>query len=531
MTKNILFFSIDNLRFDCIGYQPDKSELEEHGALGLLRTPSLDAIGEKSLCFTQCISTNTYTTAAHASIMTGLYPPRHGVRAFFDTSLSPDAITLAEILKQNGYRTILYTDTRWLFKQYIGLDRGFDFCETSDDAGLLDLLDDLREEKVFLFAHMYDVHEPFMHNTNNYQPGCNDDYLPEMKQLYEDFGIAADFDASIDSSQIWNRLVRTGPLSDRRIDALLPVYIKGVSKFDAGRFAFFMGGLGRIDFLDDCLQLIFSDHGEGKCAQNNKSYFGHAGELFDNVIRVPLMISHPDLKPRVSDRLTSVADIAPMTLSLLGLDVHAAQLDGINCLSETRDSCYAENWISIDQLEKNLIDDHTLATEVDELPVCALSQMALRTIKSKVVVWHRGDSAALLDSASGLSNVKFIRAVYAELLGWPASAAEIEQYLSQLEDGSMSREDLVDHFLNLEQYKNRVPFRYDLISDPREENPVTDLNGEDLVMVEKIKKINSQAVRTEKIFRRRTAGEHRPNEGDFPDELEVRRMLKDLGYL
>ncbi len=531
MTKNILMFSIDNLRFDCVGFQPDKRELEEYDALELLKTPTLDAIAEKSLCFTQCISTNTYTTAAHASMLTGLYPPRHGVRAFFNTSLNPKATTMAEILKKNGYRTILYTDTRWLFQKYIGLDRGFDFCETSDDAGLLGLLEDLQEEKVFLFAHVFDVHEPFMHNTNNYRQDSNDDYLEEMKKLFESYGAPGNFDAGGNPTQIWNRLVRTGPLSDRRIDELLPVYVKGVSKFDAGRFAVFMDGLDQIGFLEDCLRLIFSDHGEGKCAQSNKAYFGHAGALFDNVIRVPLMISCPDLKPGVSDRLTSVADIAPMALALLGLDIHPSEFDGINCLSETRDSCYAETWVSIDQLEKNLINDHTLVTEVDELPVCALSQMAFRTEESKVAVWHRGDAAALLDSSSGLSNKEFISAVFAELLGWPAGSAEIEPYLGLLEDGSMSREQLVAHFAEMEQYKNRVPFRYDLSSDPGEEHPRTDLAGGDLAMVEKMKEMNSQAVRTEKIFKRKAGEEPQPNEDDFPDELEVRRMLKDLGYM
>ncbi len=530
MTKNILFFSIDNLRFDCVGFQPDQSELEEHDALRFLQTPTLDAIAEKSLCFTQCISTNTYTTAAHASILTGLIPPRHGVRPFFDTTLNPEAATLAEILKENGYRTILYTDTSWLFKQYIGLDRGFDLCETSDDAGLLGLLDDLREEKVFLFVHMYDVHEPFMHNTNNYRQGSNDDYLQEMQALYDYCGFAGNFAAGSSTGEIWNRLVRTGPLSDRRLDALLPLYVKGVSKFDSGRFAVFIDGLDQLGFLDDCLEVVFSDHGEGKCSQNNRSYFGHAGELFDDVIRVPLMISHPDLKPGESGSLTSVVDIAPTALSLLGIGSGAADFNGTNCLSETRGSCYAENWISIDQLENNLIDEQTLATEVPVLPECALSQMALRTDKSKLVVWYRGDAQALLDSSGGLSNKQFIKALYRELLGWPDAAAGIEQYLNPLDDGSLTRKELVDRFLGLEQYKSRVPFRYDLRSDPGEENPLTELDAADLPMVELIHEINSQAVSTEKIFRRKTAAADKPDQANFPDELTVRRMLKDLGY-
>ncbi len=70
--KHIILISIDNLRFDCVGYQPDKRELARHDVLKHLETPNLDRIAEKGVCFTSCISTNTYTTASHASLFTGL---------------------------------------------------------------------------------------------------------------------------------------------------------------------------------------------------------------------------------------------------------------------------------------------------------------------------------------------------------------------------------------------------------------------------------------------------------------------------
>src|SRR3990170_3243786 len=102
MAQNIILISIDALRFDCVGYQPDKRELEKYNVLKYLETPTLDSIAEKSLCFSQCISTSTYTTSAHASIFTGLYPPKHGVRAFYATKLTKDVFTLSEILKTFG---------------------------------------------------------------------------------------------------------------------------------------------------------------------------------------------------------------------------------------------------------------------------------------------------------------------------------------------------------------------------------------------------------------------------------------------
>ncbi len=69
MTRQILLISIDNLRYDCIGYQPDKRDLEKQDVLKHLSTPTLDKIAGRSTCFTRCISTNTYTTSAHASVL------------------------------------------------------------------------------------------------------------------------------------------------------------------------------------------------------------------------------------------------------------------------------------------------------------------------------------------------------------------------------------------------------------------------------------------------------------------------------
>jgi arylsulfatase A-like enzyme len=112
---NIVLICIDTLRFDCVGYQPDKKELREYNLEGLLKTPTLDGIAEKSLCFTNCFSTNTYTTAAHASVFTGLYPPRHGVRAFYNHKMDSGVKTLAETFREHGYETAMAIDVLELF--------------------------------------------------------------------------------------------------------------------------------------------------------------------------------------------------------------------------------------------------------------------------------------------------------------------------------------------------------------------------------------------------------------------------------
>ena len=65
----------------------------------------------------------------------------------------------------------------------------------------------------------------------------------------------------------------------------------------------------------------------------------------DNVVRVPLMISHDSIEPGVDRRIVSTVDLFPTVLSLLGLDA-PEDLCGMNVLAGDRDAAYSEHWIS-----------------------------------------------------------------------------------------------------------------------------------------------------------------------------------------
>ena len=112
---NVILISIDTLRADhlgCYGYSKNT-------------TPNIDRFSKDTVLFAQTIAQAPSTTPSHASIFTGTYPMYHGVRDNGGYYLEPDQITLAEILKEQGYRTGAFVsafvlDSRW------GLDQGFD---------------------------------------------------------------------------------------------------------------------------------------------------------------------------------------------------------------------------------------------------------------------------------------------------------------------------------------------------------------------------------------------------------------------
>ena len=96
---HVLLVTIDTLRADRLGaYGYDRIE-----------TPNIDGLARRGTLFGRAFSPVPLTLPAHASIMTGLYPPRHGVRDNGDFRLPDRETTLAEHLGSRGFSTIAVT--------------------------------------------------------------------------------------------------------------------------------------------------------------------------------------------------------------------------------------------------------------------------------------------------------------------------------------------------------------------------------------------------------------------------------------
>jgi arylsulfatase A-like enzyme len=112
MKKNILLLTIDALGADkCWGL---KKSL----------TPNIKRLNQQGAIFTNAISTTSSTTPSLASIHTGLYPFQHGIKSTYGFRLKASAITIAEILKDNGYST--FANVGGPLTSPTNLNRGFD---------------------------------------------------------------------------------------------------------------------------------------------------------------------------------------------------------------------------------------------------------------------------------------------------------------------------------------------------------------------------------------------------------------------
>ncbi len=309
---NVLLISIDTLRPDrlgCYGHARDTS-------------PTLDALAAEGVLFTDVTSTSPWTLPSHASLLTGLYPSRHGVRGH-TSKLKQSVPTLAGALADAGYQTLAIVNSHNLSKRY-GLDSGFETFvyvpEYEQDGAIPNrgptvvrrarrLLDKRGERPFFLFLHFYDAHTDFTPAP---------EYRRRFVRPYEGF-----VDGS--TQQLIDLRARNVQLEQGDIRHLFDLYDAEIRQLD-DVLGGFMGFLDDEGLLDDTLVVVTSDHGEE--FMEHGSYL-HGRTHYEEVIRIPLLLRGPGLPAglRVKTR-ASLVDIAPTILSLAG--VEAPKVSGID---------------------------------------------------------------------------------------------------------------------------------------------------------------------------------------------------------
>lgn len=282
---NIVLVIVDTLRADRLatyGHSHDTAQF-------------LSDLAVDSVVFERAYSPSSWTAPATASILTSTYPSQHQVHTGFFVTRAiqrkrsfrlnriPDSLpTLAEMLKQHGYRTFGVADNPNICEK-MGFGRGFDRFVSYDyrgapavNAAVDGLADEILDDgsPYFLYVHYMDPHEPY---------GRREEHYDEKASGGELF---ANYDSEIG-------------YTDAHIGALL----------------------GRLSAGPDTLVVVTSDHGEEFGDHGNG---GHRNQLYDELLHVPLIISWPRrLSARRVAHNVSTVDIAPTVLSLLNIDAAA----------------------------------------------------------------------------------------------------------------------------------------------------------------------------------------------------------------
>ena len=115
--QNLLLVTIDTLRADALG---------SYG--GPATTPNLDRLAAVGARFEFAHAHAVVTLPSHASILTGVYPFEHGIHDNAGYRLPEDSLTLAAMLRAEGFATGAFVGAFPLDSRF-GLDNGFDLYD------------------------------------------------------------------------------------------------------------------------------------------------------------------------------------------------------------------------------------------------------------------------------------------------------------------------------------------------------------------------------------------------------------------
>ncbi len=309
----LVLITIDSLRADHVGPRREGASL----------TPALDALARDGVSYDDAIANCTVTRCSHASLLTGLYPERHGL--LDNSSPLGDVVALPALLHAAGFVTgavISSLPLKGLLPGWDSLHEGFDAAEavrtqyrvkrpeqTTQVAARF--LQERESDRFFLWVHYFPPHGPYTPPEAFLPAGAPapDERLAVSAQNYDKGRIPA-----------YQALPEVFEAAEYR--RRYAGHVRYVDHF-VGRF---LNRLREAGLYEDALIVATSDHGES--LGEHGWYFVHGNLAYEEQARVPLIVKWP--RARHAGRRVSagveLVDVAPTLLKSLGGPAH--EMDG-----------------------------------------------------------------------------------------------------------------------------------------------------------------------------------------------------------
>jgi arylsulfatase A-like enzyme len=303
--RSIILVSVDTLRADRLG---------TYGCTRPL-TPRFDALARDGTVFEQATAAAPWTLPSHAALFTSLLPFTSGARNEH-RYLGPGVATLAERLRNAGYRTAAFTGGGYIHSG-LGFDQGFEIYQDHDEvpeggpgaivAAALSWIRSVRDRPFFAFIHTYATHFPYRHEE------FTDPKSPVHGRIFET--------ADLEEVRLRSRV-----LSDVERRQIRNLYDGGVAYADRA-IGGMLESLEREGVLDKSLLVILSDHGEDLWDHDEVLSPGHGHSLYQEMLLVPLLVRAPGLvRPRSRIHTpVSLLDVLPTLREIAGLSVSAPE--------------------------------------------------------------------------------------------------------------------------------------------------------------------------------------------------------------
>jgi choline-sulfatase len=311
---NVVLITIDTLRWD-LGYMGYPRPI----------TPCLDALAARAVVFERAYATASYTPKSLGPLLIGKYASEtHRDREHY-TTFYPVNVFVTERLKEAGYRTLGVMGHHY-FKWKTGFEQGFDVWDTStvsaqardDDPSVTsDRLTDVAirlleaetgQQPFFAWVHYLDPHAPYVPHEGAPDLGPTAQNGHPQRMAYDDE-------------------VR---FTDEHV----------------GRLLDFVDGQG---WASKTAIIVTADHGE---AFGERGFVRHGRELWESIVRVPLIVYLPGAPARRVKVKRSHIDLVPTLLDLAAVPMPSdGSLRGTSLLADVdadADSELAERDVYLD---------------------------------------------------------------------------------------------------------------------------------------------------------------------------------------
>lgn len=318
LAPNLVVVVLDAARADHVGvYGYDRDT-----------TPRIDAFAASATRYDRVLSEASYTFLSTSSLFAAAGPAVTGFGARRGGRVPAEAELLAEVARAHGYATVAYSENPYV-TGYFGLDQGFDrFREAWPTSALRDGLApvaDFESEAAIRGAvaeATRDPERPFLLYLHLLRP--HNPYAPPPPFAGR-FG-SDPAQRVLGATEPLLALDRAGPPFDpEQIEQITALYDENLAYADA-LFGGLLDELEARGVSDDTVVVLTSDHGE---AFGEHGRLLHATQLYDPMLRVPLVVRVPGVAPGVDPTPIQLADLgrglravaggaAPARLAALG---------------------------------------------------------------------------------------------------------------------------------------------------------------------------------------------------------------------
>jgi arylsulfatase A-like enzyme len=286
---NVFFLVIDSLRADAV--------FGDH-----IPTPNLDSLRARGAAFTQCVSSTTSTTPSFSSMLTGCYPPKHGVRGLQGYQLSKTLTTWAQAFSKNGYET--HAEVTGPLLPATGVLRGFDEANHRPGykVGFMNWRDDMAAKMesyshpYFMLLHVWEVHRPYRMPPDFERRWDKAGYEGAVATVDE--WLAPVFEAAGPNTLV----IITGDHGEDYPDTRFQQKMIRVAR--KSRRAFKLGNW--FPYMD---------------ARLASMAVGHGFALHEHLVRVPLIVAGPGVNPVTVAEQVRHVDLFPTIADLCGVEI------------------------------------------------------------------------------------------------------------------------------------------------------------------------------------------------------------------